>query len=48
VLYFGTNAPLVRLVVGGAVLAASYAAVAVLLGVGRHWVRAMRDFRRVP
>jgi len=47
-LYFGTSAPLVRLAVGGAVLAAGYAAVAALLGVGRNWLSAMRNFRRSP
>lgn len=45
VLYFGTSAPLVRLAVGGAVLAVGYGAVAVLLGVGRSWLTAMRNFR---
>ena len=44
--YFVTSAPLLRLAVGGAVLAAGYAAVAVLLGVGRNWLRAMGNFRR--
>ena len=47
-LYFGTSAPLVRMAVGGAVLAAGYAAVAALLGVGRNWLSAMRNFRRSP
>jgi O-antigen/teichoic acid export membrane protein len=46
VLYFGSSAPLVRLALGGAVLAAGYAAVAVWLGVGRRWLHAMRSFRR--
>jgi len=35
----------VRLAVGGVVLAAVYAAAAVLLGVGRSWLTAVRDFR---
>lgn len=48
VLYFGTSAPLVRLAVGGAVLAAGYAVMAALLGVGRNWLYALRNFRRGP
>ena len=48
VLHFGTSAPLMRLAVGGAVLVAGYAAVAALLGVGRNWLSAMRNFRRGP
>ncbi len=47
-LYFGTSAPVLRLAVGGAVLAAGYAAVAVLLGAGRSWLRALRNFRHGP
>jgi O-antigen/teichoic acid export membrane protein len=43
-LYLETSAPLVRLAVGGVVLAAVYAAAAVLLGVGRSWLTAVRDF----
>jgi O-antigen/teichoic acid export membrane protein len=48
VLHFGTSAPLVRLAAGGVVLTAAYAAVAALLGVGRNWLAAMRNFRRDP
>ncbi|MEO8007840.1 MAG: hypothetical protein ABI728_04895, partial [Betaproteobacteria bacterium] len=48
VLYFWANGPLVRLVVGAAVLAPAYATMAVLLGVGRSWLVAAREFRRRP
>ena len=46
--YFGMSAPLVRLAVGGAVLAAGYTALAALLGVGRNWFSDLRHFRRSP
>ena len=40
--YFAASGPLVRLIVGGALLAAAYAAMAALLGVGRGWFAAVR------
>jgi O-antigen/teichoic acid export membrane protein len=41
--YFSGSGPLVRLVSGGVVLAAVYAAMAALVGVGRGWLPAARD-----
>ncbi len=41
--YFAASGPLVRLVFGGVVLAAVYAAMAALVGVGRGWLAAVRD-----
>jgi O-antigen/teichoic acid export membrane protein len=42
-LYFATGGALVRLIVGGAFLAAAYAVMATLLGRGRGWLAAVRD-----
>jgi O-antigen/teichoic acid export membrane protein len=42
--YFAANAPLVRLMVGGALLAAVYAAMVALLALGRGWFAAVRNF----
>jgi O-antigen/teichoic acid export membrane protein len=45
-LYFATSGPLVRLIVGGALLAAVYTAIAVLAGMGRGWLAAVRNPER--
>jgi O-antigen/teichoic acid export membrane protein len=42
-LYFAASGPLVRLIVGGAFLAAAYAAMAALFGMGRDWLAAVRN-----
>jgi O-antigen/teichoic acid export membrane protein len=41
--YFPASGPLVRLIVGGALLAATYAAMAALAGMGRGWFAAVRN-----
>jgi len=43
-LYCAGSAPMVRLVVGGVILGSFYAAIALLLGMGRKWLTAIRDF----
>ena len=42
-LYLSASGPLVRLIVGGAFLAAAYAAMAALFGMGRGWLAAVRN-----
>jgi O-antigen/teichoic acid export membrane protein len=42
-LYFAASGPLVRLIAGGALLAAAYAAMAVSFGMGRDWLAAARS-----
>ncbi len=42
-LYFSASGPLVRLIVGGVLLAAVYTAMAALVGMGRDWLAAVRD-----
>ena len=41
--YFSDSGPLVRLISGGVVLAAVYAAMVALVGAGRGWLTAIRD-----
>jgi len=41
--YFAASGPLVRLIVGGVLLAAVYVAMAALLGTGRVWLAAVRN-----
>ena len=43
--YFPLSAPFTRLALGGLLLTAAYAAFAAMLGVGRHWIGAVRNFR---
>jgi O-antigen/teichoic acid export membrane protein len=45
-LYFAASGSLVRLIVGGAVLAAAYAAMAALFGMGRGWIPALSNPER--
>jgi O-antigen/teichoic acid export membrane protein len=46
--YFGASAPLTRVVAGSALLAAAYAAMAVLSRMDRYWIAAVREPVREP
>jgi peptidoglycan biosynthesis protein MviN/MurJ (putative lipid II flippase) len=45
-LYFSASGPLARVIVGGALLAAVYAAMAASIGIGRGWLAAVRNSER--
>jgi O-antigen/teichoic acid export membrane protein len=46
--HFAASGPLVRLIVGGALLAAVYVSMASLLGMGRSWLAALRNPEHGP